>query len=100
MLEGTSQKIQDIGTHAHEVSQAMVEWLDNVEGQIMLIRSTLKKEAYLVVEYRAKELKTKILAEVDQKVTALETRLMYRMNEDRQTMATGLQEINDLVAAV
>ena len=25
---------------------------------------------------------------------------MYRMNEDRQTMAARLQEINDMVAAV
>ena len=39
----------------------------------------------MVVEYRAKELKTEILAEVDQKMTALETGLMHRMNEDRQT---------------
>ena len=50
---------------------------------MMSIRSTLKKEAYLTVEYRAKELKTEILAEVDQKMTTLETRLMHRMNEDR-----------------
>ena len=67
---------------------------------MMSIRSTLKKEAYLAVEYRAKELKTEILAVVDQKMAALETRLMHHMNEDRQTMAICLQEIIDLVAAV
>ena len=100
LLEGTSQKIQDIGTQAREVSQAMVERVDKVEEQMMSIRSTLKKEAYLAVEYKAKELKTEILTEVDQKMTALETRLMHRMNEDRQTTAIRLQEINDLVAAV
>ena len=83
MLEGTSRKIQGIGTQAHEVSQAMVERVDKEEGQMMSIRSTLKKEAYVVVEYRAKELKTEILAEVDPKMTALETCLMHRMNEDR-----------------
>ena len=33
-------------------------------------------------------------------MTALETRLMHRMNEDHQTTATNLQGINDLVAAV
>ena len=48
----------------------------------MSIRSTLKKEAYLVVEYRANQLKTKIFAEVGQKMAALETRLMHHMNED------------------
>ena len=70
LLEGTSQKIQDIGTQAREVSQAMVERVNKVEGQMMSIRSILKKEAYLAVEYKAKELKTEILAEVDQKMTA------------------------------
>ena len=100
LLEGTSHKIQDIGTQTREVSQAMVEWVDKVEGQMMSIRSTLKKEAYLAVEYKANELKTKFLAEVDQKMTALETCLMYCMNEDCQTMAIRLQEIRNLVAAV
>ena len=33
-------------------------------------------------------------------MTALETRLMHHINEDRQTTATHLQEINDLVMAV
>ena len=78
--EGTSQKIQDIGTQACEVSQAMVERVDKVEGQMMSIRSTLKKEACLAV---AHGMKTEILAEVDQKMMALETRLMHRINEDR-----------------
>ena len=82
MLEGTSQKTQDIGTQAREVSQAMVERVDKVEGQMMSLRSTLKKEAYLAVAYRSDELKTEILAEVDQKMTTLETRLMHHMNED------------------
>ena len=66
----------------------------------MSIRSPLKKETYLVVAYKSDELKTEILTEVDQKMTALETRLMHRMNKDRQTMANRLQEINDLVVAV
>ena len=78
-----SQKIQDIGTQAREVSKAMVERVDKVEGQMMSIRSTLKKEAYLVVAHKHNELKTEILAEVDQKMMALETRLMHRTNEDR-----------------
>ena len=82
LLEGTSQKIQDMGTQAHEVSQAMVERVDKVEGQIISIRSTLKKEAYLAMAYRNDELKTEILVEEDQKMTALETRLLHCMNED------------------
>ena len=65
LLEGTSQTSQDIGTQAHEVSK--------VEGQIMTVRSTLKTEAYLAVDYKSQELKTKILSEVNQKLTALET---------------------------
>ena len=58
MLEGASQKIQDIGTQAHEVSQAMVERVDKVEGEMMSIRSILKKEAYLTVAYKSDEVKT------------------------------------------
>ena len=56
LLEGTSQTNQDIGTQAREVSQAMVERVDKVEGQIMTIRSTLKKEAYLAADYKSQEL--------------------------------------------
>ena len=66
----------------------------------MSIRSTLKKEAYLVVAHRSHELKTEILAEVDGKLIALERRLMHRVNADRQTIATHLRKINDLVVAV
>ena len=66
----------------------------------MSIRSTLKKKAYLAVAYKSDELKAEILAEVDRKMIVLETRLTHHMNEDRQTTAPRLQEINDLVAAV
>ena len=90
MLEGTLQTSQDIGTQAREVLQAMVERVDKVEGQIMTIRSTLKKEAYLAADYKIQELKTDILSEVNKKMTALEMRLVHRMNEDRQTMAIRL----------
>ena len=75
LLEGTSQTSQDIGTQAREVSQAMVERVDKVEGQITTIRSTLKTEAYLATDYKSQELKTEILSEVNQRLTALETRL-------------------------
>ena len=78
----------------------MVERVNKVEGQIMTIHSTLKTEAYLAADYKSQQLKTKIMGEVNQRLTALETRLMHQMNEDRQTMAHHLQEINDLVAAV
>ena len=77
-----------------------MERVDKVEGQIMTVRSTLKTEAYLVADYKSQELKTEILSEVNQILTALEMRLMRRMNEDRQNMGIRLQEINDLVAAV
>ena len=90
LLEGTSQKIQDIGTQACEVSQAMVEQVDKVEGEMMSIHSTLKKETYLAVAYISDELKAEILAEVDRKMTTLETRLMHHMNEDCQTTAARL----------
>ena len=49
----------------------MVERVDKVEKQMMSIRSTLKKKAYLPVEYKAKELKAEMLTEVDRKMTAL-----------------------------
>ena len=100
LLEGTSQTSQDIGTQAREVSQAMVEWVDKVEGQFMTVRSTLKTEAYLAVDYKSQQLKTEIMGEVNQRLTALETRLTHQRNDDCQTMANRLQEINDLVVAV
>ena len=78
----------------------MVERVDKVEGQIMTVRSTLKTEAYLAVDYKSQQLKAEILSKVNQRLMALETHLMHQMNEDRQTMANRLQEINDLVAAV
>ena len=61
----------------------MVERVDKMGEQMTTIRSNLKTEAYLAVDYRSIELKTDILTEVDRKVIALETRLMHRMNEDR-----------------
>ena len=77
-----------------------MERVDKVEGQITKIRSTLKTEAYLVADYKSQQLKTEIMGEVNQKLTALETRFTHQMNEDRQTMANRLKEINNLVAAV
>ena len=66
----------------------MLERVDKMEGQMMSIRSTLKREAYLAMSHRDNELKTEILAEMDQKMMALETRLMHQINEVRQTTAT------------
>ena len=77
LLEGTLQTNQDIGTQTDEVSQAMVERMDKAEGQIMTVRSTLKTEAYLAMDYKSRELKTEIMSEVNHRFTALETRLMY-----------------------
>ena len=39
----------------------MVERVDKVEGQIMTVRSTLKTEAYLAVDYKSQQLKTEIM---------------------------------------
>ena len=55
----------------------MVERVDKVEGQMVTIRSTLKTEAYLVMDYKSQELKTEILREVNQRLMALETRLTH-----------------------
>ena len=77
LLEGTSQTSQDIGIQAREVSQAMVERVDKVEGQIMTVRSTLKTEAYLAAGYKSQQLKTEIMGEVNKRLTTLETRLTY-----------------------
>ena len=44
----------------------MVERVDKVEGQMMTVRSTLKTEAYLVVDYKSQQQKTEILGEVNQ----------------------------------
>ena len=45
-------------------------------------------------------LKSEILREVDKDIEVLETRLMVKMNEAHQTMATRLQEIKDSVMVV
>ena len=94
------QKLQHIGTQARDVSQAMTERVDKVEGQMMLMPSLVKTEAYQAADYKSAELEKKILREVDQKVMALETRLIQRMNEDRQITAIRLQEIKDVVTTV
>ena len=78
----------------------MVERVDKVEGQIMVVRSTLKTEAYLAADYKSQQLKTEIMGEVNQRLTALEMWLTHQMNEDHQTITNRLQGINDLVAAV
>ena len=44
--------------------------------------------------------KTEILSKVNQRLMALEIRLIHQMNEYRQTMAIRLKEINDLVVAI
>ena len=67
------QTSQDIGAQAREVSQAMVEWVDKIGGQIMTVRSTLKTKAYLAEDYKSQQLKTEILSEVNQILMALET---------------------------
>ena len=56
----------------------------------MAVRSTLKTEAYLVADYKSQQLKTEIMGEVNQRLTALETHLAHQMNEDLQTMANRL----------
>ena len=67
---------------------------------MMSIRCPQKKEGYLAVEYKSKELKTEILAEMDHKITALATQLPQQMNENHQIIAIHLREINDLVVTV
>ena len=66
----------------------------------MTVRSTLKTETYLAADYKSQQLKTEIIGEVNQRLMALETCLTHQMNEDRQSMANRLQEINDMVVAV
>ena len=78
----------------------MTKRVDNVEGQLMSIRSSQKTKAYQEVDYQSNELKNEILKEVDQKITALETRSTHQMNEDCWTTAIHLQEISDLVTTV
>ena len=78
----------------------MTERVDKVEEQMMKMQSTIKTEAYQAADYRSVELEKKILREVDQKKIAVETQFTHPMNEDRQTMAIHLQEINDLVMIV
>ena len=78
----------------------MIEWVDKVEGQMMLMPSLVKTEAHQAADYRSAELEKKILREVDQKVMALETRLIQWMNEGQQATAIRLQEIKDFVMTV
>ena len=61
LLDGNSQEIQDIGAQAREVSQAMTERVDKVEGQMMIMLSAIKTEAYQAADQRSVELEKKIL---------------------------------------
>ena len=67
LLEGTSQNIQDIGTQAREVSQAMSEQVDKVGNHLESIRSNMKTKAYLAVSYKIKELKAEVTSALGQK---------------------------------
>ena len=78
----------------------MTKQMDKVEYQIESIRSRQKEETKAAVGHVISELKTQILQEIDKETTILETKLMVKMNEDRQTIATRLQEIEDSAAAV
>ena len=53
-----------------------------VEYQMESIRSGQKEEAEAAVGHGISELKTQILQEIDKEITALETKLMVKMNED------------------
>ena len=68
----------------------MSERVDKVENQLESIRSNMKTEAYRAIAYKGNELKTEVTSVVDQKMMALETRLMGHINEIRQTMAIRL----------
>ena len=54
----------------------------------------------MAVGHGISELKTQSLQEIDKEITTLKTKLMVKMNEDRQTTATCLQEIKDSLVAV
>ena len=100
LLEGTTWQMQSTATQVCGIAQAMTEQMDKVEYQMESIRFGQKEEAEAAVGHGISELKTQILQEIDKEITALETKLMVKMNEDRQTTATRLQEIKDSVEAV
>ena len=91
--------MQSTKTQVRGIAQAMTERMDKVEYQMESIFSGQKDEVEAVVGHGISELKTQILQEIDKEIIALETKLMVKMNEDHQTMATRLQEIKDSVAA-
>ena len=70
----------------------MTERMDKVEYQIESIRFGQKEKAEAAVGHGIFELKTQILQEIDKEITTLETKLMVKMSEDRQTTAARLQE--------
>ena len=92
--------MQSTATQVRRIAQAMTEQMDKVEYQMESIRSGQKEEAEAAVGHGISELKTQILQEIDKEITTLETKLMVKMNEDRQTTATRLQGIKDSVAVV
>ena len=92
--------MQSTTTQVCGIAQAMTERMDKVEYQMESIRFGQKEEAEAVVGHQISELMTQILQEIDKEITALETKLMVKMNEDRQITATRLQGIKDSVAAV
>ena len=68
----------------------MAERVDKVEQRIESICSDREKEVEQVVGHVTFGLKSEILHEVEKEIEALETRLMVKMNEASQTMATRL----------
>ena len=78
----------------------MIERVDKVEHQMESIRSGQKEEVKTALGHRISELKMQILQDVNKKMTALETILMVKINEDHQTTASHLQKIKESMAAV
>ena len=90
LLEGTTWQMQSTETQVLGIAQVMTEQMDKVEYQMESIRSGQKEEAEAAVGHGISELTTQILQEIDKEITALKTKLMVKMNEDRQTTATRL----------
>ena len=82
--------MQSTATQVCGIAQAMTERKDKVEYQMESIRIGEKEEVEAVVGLQISELKAQILQEIDKEISALETKLMVKMNEDHQTTATHL----------
>ena len=80
--------------------QATSQQMDRIQNEVTSIWSDLKEQMDRVVQEAKTELRTELVAMLNQKVVLLEARVGVKVNEVRQDTTSLLKELKTTVAAV